>query len=71
MGKTQGGRVVRISAEIGKIMEVSKNGILWYFNVTPITVSINPENYPRVRIGYGYDLFHHQVIFYVGYVTCL
>ena len=36
-------------------------------NITPIRVAITTENHPRVRIGYRYDLFHHQVIFYVGH----
>ena len=31
-------------------------------NVTPINVVMTKENNPIVRIGYGYDLFHHQVI---------
>ena len=57
----------RISAEIGKTMEVSKNGIWWYYYVTPLRVAIAKENNSRFIIGYGYDLFHHKVIFYVGH----
>ena len=55
------------SAEMGKTMEVSKNGIWWYYDVTPLRVAISPENHPRVSIGYGYDLLHNQVIFHVGH----
>ena len=50
---------------LGEIMEVSKDGICWSCNVTSIRVAINPENHSRVRIWYGYDLFHHQIILYV------
>ena len=58
--ETQGGWVGRISAEIGKTMEVSKNGIWWYSDVTTLRVAIPPERHLRNSIGYGYDLFHNK-----------
>ena len=36
-------------------------------NGTPKRVAIAPENHPRVRIGYGYDLFHNQLIISVDH----
>ena len=53
--------------KLGKTIELYKNGILWSCNVIAIRVAIAPENHPRDRIGYGFDLLHHQVIIYVGH----
>ena len=65
--ENQGGWVRRISAEIRKTHGLSKNGIWWSCNGTPKWVAIASENHNRVSIGYGYDLSHYKVIFYVGH----